>query len=140
MFGRGGVCVTRHDYDRLLNLVDLHANPAASANGQFLKNLRKGLMKARKVDSEKITPDCITMNSTFRLRDIGAPGSMVVTLVFPDEADHARGRISVLSPEGFAALGSRVGDVIRWEGTGGEKFYQVQEIIYQPEAAGDYHL
>lgn len=140
MFGRGGVCVTRHDYDRLLNLVNLHATPAAPGNGRFLKNLRKGLMKARKVDPGKITPDCITMNSTFRLRDIGAPGSMVVTLVFPDETDHAKGRVSVLSPEGMAALGRRVGDVIRWENTGGEKFYQVQEIIYQPEAAGDYHL
>ena len=140
MFGRGDVCVTRHDYDRLLNLLHLRVNSTSSENEPFYKGMRKRLLKAKKVDSREISPDCITLNSKFRLRDIGAPGSMVVTLVFPDEADRAKGRLSVLSPDGLAALGSRVGDVIRWKGPGGEKFYQIQEIIYQPEAAGDYHL
>lgn len=38
-----------------------------------------------------------------------------IELVYPDEADPARGRISVLTPVGSALLGLRVGQEIPWD-------------------------
>jgi len=37
-------------------------------------------------------------------------------------------------------LGYRVGDVIEWDVPKGKRRLKVEEILYQPEAAGDYDL
>jgi regulator of nucleoside diphosphate kinase len=36
-------------------------------------------------------------------------------------------------------LGYRVGDTVEWKVPAGLKKLRVKEIVYQPEAAGDYH-
>jgi regulator of nucleoside diphosphate kinase len=82
----------------------------------------------------------LTMNSTFRLRDLDTGADVVYTLVFPGEADSTNGKISMLAPIGTAVLGYRVGDVVEWEVPAGlRERLRVEEISYQPEAAGDYH-
>jgi regulator of nucleoside diphosphate kinase len=65
--------------------------------------------------------------------------AFVYTLVLPLDADFARGRISVLAPLGTAILGQRVGDVIGVRAPGGIRTLRVENILYQPEAAGDFH-
>jgi len=40
----------------------------------------------------------------------------------------------------MAVLGARVGDVITWLVPAGERTFTVEGIVYQPEAAGDFHL
>jgi regulator of nucleoside diphosphate kinase len=88
---------------------------------------------------QEIPDDVITMNSTFRLRNIDTAEETVYTLVFPGEADSSKGKISILAPIGTAVLGYKLGDVIEWEVPAGRKRFKVEEIVYQPEAAGDYH-
>jgi len=46
----------------------------------------------------------------------------------------------VLAPIGTALLGERVGAEIRWEVPAGVRRLRIEELLYQPEAAGDYHL
>jgi regulator of nucleoside diphosphate kinase len=60
-------------------------------------------------------------------------------LVFPGDADSARGKVSILAPIGTAVLGYKIGDMIEWEVPAGRKRFKVEQIVYQPEAAGDYH-
>jgi len=60
--------------------------------------------------------------------------------VFPTEADSAEGKISVLAPIGTAILGYRQGDTIEWPVPSGLRKLKVEEVIYQPEAAGDHDL
>jgi regulator of nucleoside diphosphate kinase len=79
------------------------------------------------------------MNSTFRLRDVDTDQETVYTLVFPGDADSARGKISILAPIGTAVLGYKIGDMIEWEVPAGRKRFKVEQSMYQPEAAGDYH-
>lgn len=79
------------------------------------------------------------MNSTFRLRDVDTDQEAVYTLVFPGDADSARGKVSILAPIGTAVLGYKIGDMIEWEVPAGRKRFKVEQIVYQPEAAGDYH-
>ena len=80
------------------------------------------------------------MRSKVRLRDVNTGEGMVYTLVFPAEANFEEGKISVLAPVGTAMLGYRVGSRIEWQVPSGLRRLKVEEILYQPEAAGDYNL
>jgi regulator of nucleoside diphosphate kinase len=79
----------------------------------------------------------ITLNSTARLVDQQTSEEMVYTLVFPEDADLSRGKISVLAPIGTAMLGYKAGDIFQWDTPGGKRSILVKEILYQPEAYGD---
>ncbi len=46
----------------------------------------------------------------------------------------------MLAPIGTAMLGYEVGDVFEWAVPAGTRRLQIKEILYQPEAAGDFHL
>jgi len=98
------------------------------------------LNRATVIAPTEVPPDVITMNSRVRLLDLDTGEEMIFTLVFPAQADIAESKISVLAPIGTAMLGYRVGDTFTWEVPDGERTLQVKELLYQPEAAGDYHL
>jgi regulator of nucleoside diphosphate kinase len=59
--------------------------------------------------------------------------------VLPLAANFERGRISVLAPLGIAILGQRVGDVVAVRAPGGVRKLLIENVLYQPEAAGDFH-
>ena len=48
--------------------------------------------------------------------------------------------ISIFSPIATALIGYKVGDEIEWIVPAGLTKMKIEEIIYQPEAAGDYNL
>ena len=50
------------------------------------------------------------------------------------------GKVSVLAPIGTALLGYRAGETVEWEVPGGVRRLKIEQVLYQPEAAGDYHL
>ena len=80
------------------------------------------------------------MNSILEVKNLDEEESNRFKLVFPGEADIDNGKISVLAPIGTAVLGYKTGDVIKWKVPSGERYYQITNIIYQPEANGDFHL
>jgi regulator of nucleoside diphosphate kinase len=125
--------------DRLNELIDgLRLSPKANqANLDLLENeLYRGVL----VDPQDIPHDVITMNSKVSITDTDSGEKMTYTLVFPSAANIAENKLSVLVPLGMALLGYRVGDIIEWPVPSGVRKLKVDEIIYQPEAAGDYHL
>ena len=65
---------------------------------------------------------------------------MTYSLVYPDQAAPAAGKVSVLSPMGMALFGARVGDQVCWVSAAGPEVGRVRQIFYQPEAAGRRHL
>jgi regulator of nucleoside diphosphate kinase len=65
---------------------------------------------------------------------------MCYTLVFPGEETPGQGKLSVLSPMGMALLGARVGEEVAWMSAAGPEVAVVKNVLYQPEAAGHYHL
>ncbi|MBA7597315.1 Regulator of nucleoside diphosphate kinase [subsurface metagenome] len=106
----------------------------------YLKELEKELNRGKIVEPEDIPKDVITMNSMVRLKDLDSGEEMTYTLVFPGIADISKNKISILAPIGTALIGYRVGDIIEWEVPAGLRKLKVEEILYQPETAGDYHL
>ena len=63
-----------------------------------------------------------------------------VALVYPEDADERAGKISVSSSIGTAILGYREGDALHWRVGERTSRIQIANVLYQPEAAGDFHL
>jgi regulator of nucleoside diphosphate kinase len=133
------IYITEFDHQRLTSLIR-EAEYSSYRGSDYLKKLRAELERAQIVAPRAVPPDVITMNSRVRLEDVDAGDEMIFTLVFPEDADIAEGKISILAPVGTAMLGYRVNDTFEWEVPGGVSRMRVKELLYQPEAAGDYHL
>lgn len=133
------IYITEFDKQRLYELID-ELYRTGYANREALRRLEGELTRAVIVSPQEVPPDVITMNSQVRLYDLKFEEELTVTLVFPEDADPAANKISVLAPIGMAMLGYRVGDIFEWEVPAGVSRLKVLEILYQPEAAGDYHL
>lgn len=133
------IYITKFDLERLEELLSVAAEFSYRDRGD-LEKLEEELHKGNVVDSKEIPPNVVTMNSRVRLIDIDKNQSMVYTLVFPKDADLDVGKLSVLSPIGTAIFGYSVGDVIEWQVPKGMRRIRIEQVLYQPEAAGDYHL
>ncbi|KAA0231596.1 nucleoside diphosphate kinase regulator [candidate division KSB1 bacterium] len=133
------IYVTENDVKRLQALLEV-AKQSQYYGSDELQKLGAELNRAIVVASKDVPRDVITMNSKVRLLDLETKEEMTYTLVFPDEADFAEGKISVLAPIGTAMLGYRAGDTFSWQVPAGIRRIKILSILYQPEASGDYHL
>jgi regulator of nucleoside diphosphate kinase len=131
--------MTEYDIDRLEAFIE-GAKKNYRYDRQVLESLQEEIGRSLVVDSRRMPPDIVTINSRVRLRDLDAGQEMVLTLVLPGTANLEEGRLSVVSPIGTAILGYAAGDTIEWRVPSGTKKIRIEEILYQPEAAGDYHL
>ena len=62
-----------------------------------------------------------------------------VTLSYPADADPWQGFVSVLTPLGASLLGLEAGGTARWRTPRGEdRSARVLQLLFQPEAHGDY--
>ena len=133
------IYITDSDMYRLKELVK-GAREFGKEDEKYLRELEGELDRGKIVKSKDIPNNVITMNSKVRLRDIDKQEEMVYWLVFPDDADPNQDKISILAPIGMALIGYKVGDIIKWKVPNGIVKLKVKKILYQPEAAGDYHL
>lgn len=93
------------------------------------------------VPASAIDPQVVTMNSTVVLEERPSGHRTTLTLVYPNEADPERSRVSVLSPVGRALIGSRVGEEIEVVVPNHPpRRLLVAELPYQPEASGRFDL
>ncbi len=134
------ICITEKDRQRLQFLLDDAMVTASPKMRPSFESLAGELRRGSVVSPEEVPPDVVTMNSRVRLRDLDSNEEMTYTLVFPDASDITNGKVSILAPIGTAMLGFRVGDTIAWRVPSGERRLRVEEILYQPEASGDFHL
>ena len=134
------IYVTKPDYERLTKLIEIAREHEGDANGEYLDRLEEELDRAEVVQQQAIPADVITMRSTVRVKDLDTSEEIIYRLVFPTEANYDQGKISVLAPIGTAMLGYRRGDVIEWQVPSGVRRLKVEEVLYQPESKGEYHL
>ena len=129
------IYITEADMKRLRPLVEEMKN-----SRDDLRMLQRELGRAHIVAPEEVPPDVVTMNSKVQVRDVAADELTTYTLVFPEQANIELNRISVIAPIGTAMLGQRVGDEFEWQVPAGPVRLRVEEVLYQPEAAGHFHL
>ncbi len=119
--------------DRLLEQPDNATLPMADL-------LNQELDRAQMCAPEAMPHDVVTMNSKVKFRELKSGEERVRTLVYPADMTDSATQLSVLAPVGAALLGLRVGDTIHWDLPGGATTdLEVIELLYQPEAAGDYN-
>jgi regulator of nucleoside diphosphate kinase len=132
------ILITAADFDRLRGLLDSPRHRSTQA--PLLIALREELERGTVVASEAMPRGIVTMHSKLRVRDLKTHGSETYTLVYPDEADIDQNKLSVLAPLGMALLGTHVGQIVKFDAPAGPRRLKVEKIVYQPEAAGDFHL
>jgi len=133
------IYISSFDKERLVQLIEKSDN-SNNPDKKYLKELEKELNRGKIVEQNNIPQDVITMNSMVRLKELDSGEEITYVLVFPEAANIDENKISILAPIGTALIGYRVGDIIEWEVPAGLRRLKVEELLYQPEAAGDYHL
>ena len=128
------IFITEEDHEKLMQLIE-GARQHRRKDLAHIEQLDAELERAHLVASDEIPPDVVTMNSQVVLRDLDTGGEIVLTLVFPRDANVDQQRVSVLAPLGTAILGYRGGDIIEWQMPGGTRRLEVERVLYQPEAA-----
>ncbi len=124
------IYITESDRRKLQKLIDDQIN--YDVNKIYVKELEAELKRAETVNPGDIPKNVITMNSKVLLLADGIEEE--ISLVYPDEADVEKNRISVLSPIGTAILGYAEGDMLEWDVPSGKAKVEVKKVIYQPEA------
>ena len=133
------ILITSLDHARLSNLLINQRSDGAQGKTN-LQKLAKELYRAVKVEPEKIPADVVTMNTVIEFTDLDNNISKELKLVYPQNADIRRGYVSVMAPIGTALLGYKKGDIIEWDVPAGKKKFLIREILYQPEANGEYAI
>jgi regulator of nucleoside diphosphate kinase len=133
------IIITEVDHERLEVLL---ASEFASVIGpsEYLDDLQAELDRAEIVRPENVPRNVVTMNSTVTLGDLDTKEQETYTLVFPESADIAHRKLSVLAPVGTAVLGQRVGHTVRWHVPDGWRRLKVERVLYQPEREGLFHV
>ena len=117
LLGKPPILVSAADYDRLTGLAEAGIDRYPQAAQELLSELDR----AHIVPASKLLPEVIRMGSAVAFRDEVTGNIQRVTLVYPNEADIASGRISVLTPVGAALIGLKTGQTIAWETPTGQK-------------------
>ncbi len=136
MSTRPEIQISSRDVDRLERLMESLPRDAFPGRAE----LEEELARAEIVDPEEVPPTVVTMNSTVRFRVAATGETFTLTLVYPKDVDASGQTISILAPVGSALLGLSQGEEIEWpKPGGGELRVRIEEVVYQPERAGEYH-
>jgi regulator of nucleoside diphosphate kinase len=134
------VFITKYDYLRLKELIDVARMFDAGAFQESLDRLNTALDRSKIVNSEEVPSDVITMNSKLKLVNKNTGETNIVQLVFPSDTSKSENALSILTPLGTVLLGQWKSGVVELDNNGQMESYLIEEILYQPESSGDYHL
>lgn len=98
-------------------------------------SLKQRLEQASIVPDDSIPAAVVTMDSRIILRDLEGDFTAEYTLVYPGNADFAKGKLNIFAPLGTALLGCRELETIEWSAPRGKKRFQIAKVLHQPEAA-----
>lgn len=131
--------VNRLDYARIKKCIE-DAKQFKSINKVEADKLIAELDSATIVEPEAIPSNIVTMNSIVRLSFLNSNKQVQFQIVYPSQANIKENKISIFSPIATALIGYKVGDEIEWIVPAGLTQLKIDEIVYQPEAAGDFDL
>jgi transcription elongation factor GreA len=81
------------------------------------------------IDPSEVKTDRVMFGCTVVLQNLSTEDEVKYQLVGPDESDVSQGRISVSSPLGKAMIGKEVGDEIVVQAPGGQRRYELVDIL-----------
>lgn len=136
MSARPKIIISSLDAERLESL--LENLPKGAFPGKV--QLEAELLRAEILEPKQMPDNVVTMNSTVRFKVLTSGEDFTYTLVYPKDMDASSNKISVLAPVGSALLGLTQGDEIEWPAPGGGTIQvRIEEVVFQPERAGELH-
>jgi len=122
-----------------LNYEKIYENIKSSRldhNSNAVVKLMEKIKHSKITSPEKVRPNVITIDTRFRLKNLGNGIQQEYALVMSPELDENFDCIcfSVFEEQGAEIFSREVGDVVCLDSSGG--YYQIENILYQPEAAG----
>lgn len=121
------ILISSLDKARLTPLLDSARLDARIAQAN-LALLEREVGRATVRPPQAMPADVVAMHSRVAFVDLASGEVEQYTLVYPNEADMAQNRISVLAPIGTALLGYRVGDVVQWQVPAGSRQLQITSV------------
>lgn len=135
----GNIIINRLDYTRIKNCIN-DAREFRSVSLAEANTLLKELDSATIVEPADVPADVVTMNSIVKLSFLNNNKQVQFRIVYPKQANLRENKISIFSPIATALIGYKAGDEVEWIVPAGLTKIRIDEIIYQPEAAGEYNL
>ena len=133
------IIVSSLDYIRIQKQIN-EAKQKKTIDAAEAEKLMSELNSATVLDPHEIPGDVVTMNSMVKISFPEGGKQLEFKIVYPEEANFKEKKVSIFSPVATALIGYRVGDMIEWMVPGGLTKIRIDQITYQPEAAGDYTL
>jgi transcription elongation factor GreA len=96
-----------------------------------IKEIEDKLARAEVIDPSKLAGDRVAFGATVKVSNTDTGEEATYRILGADEADLAKGSISVTSPLARALLGKEVGDEVRVRMPGGERTYEVLEVEFK---------
>ncbi|MDX9905673.1 MAG: nucleoside diphosphate kinase regulator [Bacteroidales bacterium] len=131
--------INKLDYARIRKSIE-DARQFKSLSSTDAEKLMNELNSAEIVEPEAIPSNVVTMNSIVKISFLNNDKQIQFQIVYPSKANIRENKISIFSPIATALIGYKVKDEIEWIVPAGLTRIRIDEIIYQPEAAGEYHL
>jgi regulator of nucleoside diphosphate kinase len=124
--------ISSNDHQHLRLLVDamIKSQPRLK---ETLQPLRTELERAQVLAPELMPRNVVIMGSTVEVEDRESGEIDTYTLVYPEQADAASGRLSILAPIGMALIGFAEGDTFAWRTPGGQRRLLIRKVT-QPTA------
>ena len=95
-----------------------------------VKDLENKLALAEVIDPKKLAGDHVAFGATVKLANADSGEEVTYRILGADEADLAKGTISVTSPIARQLIGKQVGDEVKMRMPGGERTYEVLDISF----------
>lgn len=117
------ILITERDYLRIRHIL-------STQNSEDFENLEIEIERAKIIEENEIPEDLVRMNATVRFITLQDEKEMKLTLVFPEDANFSKGKISILAPLGSALIGLRVNQEINWMFPDGKtKTIKILEVL-----------
>jgi regulator of nucleoside diphosphate kinase len=135
--------VTNPDVQRLRQMIASIGNSLPMIGDpyhSYLRGLTKQLAQSSVVAASDVQPTVVTMNSTIHVHELDTDKRRTLTLVYPEHGEPYDEKVSVLTPLGASLLGAALGDTVEWTARRGPRRMKIEQIVFQPEAAGNFDL
>jgi transcription elongation factor GreA len=95
-----------------------------------IQMLEDRLARAEVIDVARLSGERVVFGATVRLEDGDSGATTQYAIVGETEADLKKGRISITSPIARGLIGREVGDTVKIRTPGGEREYEILEVLF----------
>ncbi len=122
---------TARDHGDLRENAEYHAAKEKQSHIEGrIQMLEDRLARAEIIEVNRLSGDRVVFGATVKLEDTDSGQKTQYTIVGETEADLKKGRISITSPIARGLIGREVGDAVKIRTPGGEREYEVLEVLF----------